>query len=73
MEIEGVGFGVLSLVGSGDAVEAEGELMGFGVATATPLLHANLPPDFWQVYFFPPEIEMAPSFVHFPPEVGLAA
>jgi hypothetical protein len=72
-EIEGTGFGVLAFVGSGDDGGVEGELMGFGVAIATPLLQINLPPDFWQVYFFPAKIDIASNFVHFPPAVGLAA
>jgi hypothetical protein len=69
-----VGFGVE--VGVGVEVEvgaATGVKVGFGAALiATPLFHTNRVPDLTQVYFFPPEIEVAPAFVHFTPAFGAA-
>jgi hypothetical protein len=70
-----VGFGVE--VGVGIEVEvgaATGVKVGFGAALiATPLFHTNRVPDLMQVYFFPPEIEVAPAFVHFTPAFTAAS
>jgi hypothetical protein len=70
-----VGFGVE--VGVGVEVEvgaATGVKVGFGAALiATPLFHTNRVPDLMQVYFFPPEIEVAPAFVHFAPAFTAAS
>jgi hypothetical protein len=66
-----VGFGVEVGVGVGVEVEvgaATGVKVGFGAALiANPLFHTNRVPDLTQVNFFPPEIEVAPAFVHFAP------
>jgi hypothetical protein len=50
--------------------------VAFGVAaafTATPLFHTKRVPDLTQVNFFPPEIEVAPAFVHFAPAFTAAS
>ena len=64
-----VGFGVEVGVGVEVAVGAAAAVaVGLGAALiATPLFHTNRVPDLTQVNFFPPEIEVAPAFVHFAP------
>jgi hypothetical protein len=61
-------------VGVGVAVAA-GDGVGFGAAIliATPLFHTSLVPDLIQVNFFPPEVAVDPTLVHFAPALGVAA
>ena len=57
-------------------IELDSDDVGFGftgLIIEMPLFQTNLFPDLMQVYFLPDEIEVAPTFVHLPPGVGLAA
>jgi hypothetical protein len=38
----------------------------------TPLFQTSLPPDFMQVNFLPPEVDVAPALVHFVPALTAA-
>jgi hypothetical protein len=82
-EGEGVGVTVGAGVGVGSGVgDGEGVRVGVGVAAgngfliATPLFQTSLLPDLTQVYFLPPDIDVAPTLEHFVPalieaEIGL--
>jgi hypothetical protein len=39
---------------------------------ATPLFQTSLPPDFMQVNFLPPKVDVAPALVHFVPALTAA-
>jgi hypothetical protein len=46
---------------------------GFGAALIfTPLFQTSFVPDLMQVNFFPPETEVAPTFVHLAPALTAA-
>jgi hypothetical protein len=69
----GVGVGVGVGVGSTGLNTGFRFGFGFGAAlTATPLFHTSLVPDFIQVNFFPPTVDVAPTFVHFAPALTAA-
>lgn len=73
----GVGGGVTAGVGVGVAVGSTGLNTGFGLGfgaafTATPLFHTSLVPDLTQVNFFPADIDVTPTFVHFAPALTAA-
>jgi hypothetical protein len=53
-------------LGDGNAVGV-GETVGFGARTVTPLFQTNFLPLLMHVYFFPAEVEVAPSFEHVAP------
>ena len=65
----GEGVGVGSGVGVGEGV---GVATGEGLLTATPLFQTSFVPDLMQVNFFPPDIEVAPAFVHLAPALTAA-
>jgi hypothetical protein len=67
----GVGVGVDSGVGEGEGVGV-GVATGKGFFTATPLFQTSFVPDLTQVNFFPPETEVAPTFVHLAPALTAA-
>ncbi len=78
----GVGVGVGSGVDVGEGVsndDGSGVGIAVGVATgvggliATPLFQTSFEPDFIQVNFFPPDVAVAPIFVHLAPALGVAA
>ncbi len=72
----GVGVGVTEGVGvgSGDGSGvAVGVATGVGGLTATPLFQTSFEPDFMQVNFLPPAVDVAPTFVHLRPALGVAA
>lgn len=80
----GVTVGVGASVGSGVG-DGEGVGIGWGVGvavgvatgvrglTATPLFQTTLEPDFMQVNFLPPAVDVAPTFVHLLPDLTAAA
>ncbi len=59
-------------VGVGDAVGdmtevGVGEGFIVGLTTGTPLFHTNFLPDLMQVYFFPFDVEVIPTFLQVSP------
>jgi hypothetical protein len=73
--VSGVGFGVG--LDSGEGVDSAGLITGFNsgftaALTVKPLFQTNLFPDFMQVYFLPPVVDVAPTFVHFVPALTAA-
>ncbi len=67
---EGVGIEVGSGVGVGVGV---GVATGVGFLIRTPLFQTSFAPDLMQVNFFPPEVAVDPTLVHFVPALGVAA
>ena len=61
--------GVTVGVGVGVGV---GVAAGEGLFIATPLFQTSFVPDLTQVNFFPPETEVAPTFVHLAPALAAA-
>jgi hypothetical protein len=69
----GIGVGVATGVGVGSTGLKTGFRSGFGAAfTATPLFQTSFVPDLTQVNFFPADIDVAPTFVHFAPALAAA-
>ncbi len=73
--VSGVGFGVG--LDSGEGVDSAGLITGFNsgftaALTVKPLFQTNLFPDFMQVYFLPPVVEVAPALVHLAPALTAA-
>ena len=65
--------GKVDSTGTGSLTFCVGEGAGVaGLGIVTPLFQTNLEPDLTQVNFFPPEIEVAPAFVHFEPALTAA-
>ncbi len=74
----GLGVGVGAGAGVGVGVGSMGLITGFidglgATLNATPLFQTSFVPDLMQVNFFPPETEVAPTFVHLAPALGVAA
>ena len=59
---EGVGVGDGSCVGDG-----EGVATGVGFLIATPLFQTSFLPDFMQVNFLSPDVDVAPTLEHLSP------
>ena len=64
-DAEGVGVGELVGVEVGVGVGWTG--VGFGAATFTPLFHTSFLPLLMQVYFFPPDVAVNPTFLQLSP------
>ena len=68
-DAEGVGVGELVGVEVGVGV-ATG--LGFDAATFTPLFHTSFLPFLMQVYFFPPDVAVDPTFLQLSPALTAA-